>query len=473
MKKYGDYIEVKIGDLRYAEKLQSGRGTSEIRRPRWSPLEALENYGGVTVTNDLLKQADVYSFAMTCYEIVTGNLPYQNIQGDELTKMIKEGQRPELPEDLKQSGLRGLIESCWANHPNSRPVFEHICAFLDTIRSSMSVVTNKSSGKVSRTQKFFLRCFSTANSQSTTWESKGTAEIDIIVPECPVIKHEALSKVRTVGRGASAKVYEVKWMGCTFAMKRFNRTAPPGYELNFLIQLRHPYIIQLVGLSADKKGRRLIVMEYMKGSLRDLINTRISNSSAAWKPRDSIRVKTVMLPFKFGEEVLSIMSKLAQGMTFLHSRGLAHRDLKAKNVLCQEHAGYFDVKIVDFGESQILAEAGRAVGVGTTYWRAPEILPKPANTSRECSVNLMAADVYSFAMTCYEIVTGLAPFFLEFENDITKNYHEVVDGRRPELPDDLDAGLKNLIEDCWHSDPARRPKFVQICTRLNDLSPLV
>jgi serine/threonine protein kinase len=504
VKKYDDYIEVKIGDLRYAQKLESVGGSSEInlvRRPRWTPLEALDNYGGAKPSDDLLKQADVYSFAMTCYEVVTGKLPYQDVRDVALREQINAGVRPELPGDLQHSGLKGLIESCWDNDPNERPVFENICVILDFIRSSMPAATNKSSGIANVWNAFkqipIVRGVLSGwlggvreraqavepNAQvpTTTWagnldkergSEEGAIADAIIIPECLKIKPATLKKVRRIGSGSSAKVYEATWLGCTFAVKRINKFENSAsisvlqQELDFLIQLRHPYIIQLVGFSIDEQERCSIVMEYMNGSLRDLINSRRKKKATASRTHSS---QPVVL-FEFHEAV-GIITKLAQGMAFLHSRRVTHRDLKALNVLCQEHAGSIDVKIVDFGVSQYIAAASgvnTVLGVGTGFWRAPEIFPTGANRARESSVNLMAADVYSFAMTCYEILTGEVPF--EEYGFTRTQYDEVVKGLRPTLPPHLDAGLKELLVQCWHDDPVQRPNFAEICTRLDTLA---
>jgi serine/threonine protein kinase len=506
VKKYEDYIEVKIGDLRYAQKLESAGGSSEInmvRRPRWTPPEALDStvgpYAGAKPTDDLLKQADVHSFAMTCYEVVTGNLPFQDVQGDALLEQIKAGKRPELPGDL-DSDLKGLIESCWHNDPNQRPVFENICVVLDYIRSSMPAVTNKSSGigkvwnvfrQIPHVQGMLNGWLSgvrdraqpvePSSAQSSTWAGNmgiGSGRPELVanadaiqIPECLKIKPATLKKVRKIGSGSTAKVYEVTWLGCTFALKRLKKLDNAAsisalqHELDFLIQLRHPYIIQLVGFSVDEQERCSIVMEFMKGSLRDVINSRVQKKTTATKTNSSQPV----LLFEF-QEAVGIITKIALGMAFLHSRGVTHRDLKALNVLCQEHAGSMDVKIVDFGVSQHIAAASgaTALAVGTGFWRAPEIFPTEFNRSRGCDVSLMAADVYSFAMTCYEILTGFSPFD-EYGFRLSK-YDEVVNGLRPTLPPGLDSGLNELIADCWHTDPERRPNFEEICSRLNTLS---
>ncbi|KAG0630105.1 hypothetical protein M758_1G154500 [Ceratodon purpureus] len=484
VKSHGDYIEVKIGDLRNAKKLASiGDQYSShcSRRPRWTALEAIKNYNGKKPSDEMLRKSDVYCFAMTCYEVVTGKLPFQDIQGDALMAKIEAGERPELPADLDE-GWRGLITTCWDSDPSKRPEFEDICHVLGIIRSSKPHVA--SNGTWLGTESKILRLLKPGS--SNTWviprvisafhglfgrvhsneqaaeETPVVPEVEnmdvdgpsgIRIPECLRIKPAALHKGRCIGIGASAEVWEVMWLGCKFAMKTFEPSTSDSIrwlqsELDFLIQLRHPYIIQLVGLSVHSDQRCSIVMEFMGGSLRKLIRSRVDQKRA--------------VPFDVHES-LGIIRKIALGMAFLHSRGVLHRDLKGDNVLCQEYGDSIDVKIVDFGVSQYIQgfSGENIVGVGTRFWRAPEIFPLDANRSR--TPDLKKADVYSFAMTCYEVLTGNVPFA-----DLrATEYDAVLSGCRPELPLDLDLGLKALIAKCWHTDPEERPHFSQICDELH------
>ncbi|KAG0562278.1 hypothetical protein KC19_9G133100 [Ceratodon purpureus] len=70
----------------------------------------------------------------------------------------------------------------------------------------------------------------------------------------------------------------------------------------------------------------------------------------------------------FSKEVVEeLMFDVALGMSWLHSRDIVHRDLKASNVLVQVHDnGYFQCFVADY-------ECSIGV-VGTRLFRAPEIL---------------------------------------------------------------------------------------------------
>jgi serine/threonine protein kinase len=79
------------------------------------------------------------------------------------------------------------------------------------------------------------------------------------------------------------------------------------------------------------------------------------------------------------------------------------------------------------------------------------------------------ADVYSFSMTCYEVLTGCTPFSSLPRSAV---YERVMAGERPELPADTDTRLYNLIQMCWDTDAQKRPTFKEIRSSLEDIMML-
>jgi serine/threonine protein kinase len=180
-------------------------------------------------------------------------------------------------------------------------------------------------------------------------------------------------------------------------------------------------------------------------------------------------------------------------MAYLHYRQVFHGDLKAANVLVSSTGNHhIQVKIADFGVSQQVKLdksdtqnfAGKKIfaGIpGTRGWQAPEVSSSefygqyvstvqyidptyhtallhvqnkesrlthraPENFKSRGLVNnnelnhySAKADVYSFAVTCAEILTGEVPFSRMKKRDIPL---AVINGERPHLPSDIDSQLE-------------------------------
>ena len=77
-------------------------------------------------------------------------------------------------------------------------------------------------------------------------------------------------------------------------------------------------------------------------------------------------------------------------------------------------------KLCDFGSAahlDCLPEQGFAQRVGTALWMPPEMLSSRQRAAGELEAQLAAGDVYSYAMTLWEMLTGTVPWVEEFYND--------------------------------------------------------
>lgn len=158
-----------------------------------------------------------------------------------------------------------------------------------------------------------------------------------------------------------------------------------------------------------------------------------------------------------------IMYDVAMGMDWLHMRNTVHRDLKASNVHLRTDHGLWIFYVADF-------ECSIGV-VGTGFFRAPEILQacKDKTVNNRPDLFSKAADVYSYGMTCYEILTGKSPF----EGHSIKDLDVVLNGRCPEVPHYVDGWMRELLIRCWHPNPAARPSFGDILNVLASNSGIV
>jgi serine/threonine protein kinase len=450
-----EYIDVKLTDFGVSEHFRDLSHDKPTGTNAWRAPEVLQSLWDQSVTHIITPAIDVYSFAMTCYEIVTGKYPFEDefvTLGRRMTwhRIVSEGLRPELPVGL-DSRLAELIRRCWRHNPQQRPNFDEICQELAT----MQPVRARADAQEKHAPRW------TEQHESSDGQSIGTRSGDRveIFPRYLEIDADALKLVRVIGEGGCSKVYEASWLGCGFAAKRFRTSQMPELqrEMELLVKLLHPHVVRLVGFSVEEEGG-WIVMELMEQNLQELIASRI-------RLQEGVVNEPPSPPFS-ESEALKIITKIALGMRFLHSKGIAHRDLTSRNVMVTDHTDSIDVKIVDFGLSRFIGNSAVTAG-GTGFWRSPEILRRPM---ADIDYDLKSADVYSFAMTCYEVLTGKEPFADELQTfqDRASLKSSIISGDhlRPVLPNDLSPALAKLIRSCWQDDPQQRPTFPQICSIL-------
>lgn len=143
---------------------------------------------------------------------------------------------------------------------------------------------------------------------------------------------------------------------------------------------------------------------------------------------------------------------IAYGMICVHEHHFIHRDLKSANILLDEN---YLPKISDFGLS-IKADENMIIeqnAVGTAAWMAPEMFDGTKHITNK-------ADVYSFGIILWEMLTETIPF--KNKDPINIMTLVVVNKERPRFPSYAPHNLKSLIERCWDENPDNRPSFVEI-----------
>jgi len=202
--------------------------------------------------------------------------------------------------------------------------------------------------------------------------------------------------------------------------RRFRR------EFRALAKLRHPNVIQ-VDAFGDIFGHPYFAMEYVEGT--DLHNCI-----------RGFRKKSLAQRWERTEQILI---DLAQGLQYIHSKGLVHRDLKPSNVLIDKHGR---CKITDFGIVKDLEPEDENVTlVGTWAYTSPEQISGQALDHR--------SDLYSLGIILYAMLTGRRPFAAENMAGYLKLHRD----QQPKSPSSFIPEIPERFED--------------ICLRLLQKSP--
>jgi TonB family protein len=194
---------------------------------------------------------------------------------------------------------------------------------------------------------------------------------------------------REIGEGAMGRVYRcldpmmkrvvaVKTVKKEFLtretreeyLRRFRREAQAAGRLS------HPNIVGVFDVGED-----YFVMEYLEGSTLQVILRERGQLPA--------------------DEALRILEPLAEALDYAHRSGVIHRDIKPGNVFVMADGR---PKLMDFGVAHLESSAMTAQGhfFGSPSYMAPEQVAGGEVVA--------AADLFSFAVVAYEMITGHRPF---------------------------------------------------------------
>ena len=256
------------------------------------------------------------------------------------------------------------------------------------------------------------------------------------------ISFTSLGLGKKIGQGGFSEIFESQWLGIPVAVKVIfdpNITEALLEEFNNEIEklfiLRHPYIIQLYGITDREKSQKLAVITELapKGSLFEYLhkNPKTKNN--------------ISLEFKN-----NITKQLIATMAYIHSRGYVHRDLKTQNILLDKN---LDMKMCDFGLTKLKSELNSGSGqfAGTPCYMAPELFDRKFYDDK--------VDVFAFGTVLWEIYTQKIPYAncdaMEIKQKVTK-------GEELYCSNIVPKQIQNLIEKCRKVKASERPSFEEI-----------
>src|SRR5687767_9315847 len=149
---------------------------------------------------------------------------------------------------------------------------------------------------------------------------------------------------------------------------------------------------------------------------------------------------------------------IAHGLESMHRLNIIHRDLHSGNIFI---GGPYLTPIGDLGISKSATESSddNNENYGIIPYMAPEIFQGQKYTK--------ASDVYIFGMIMWELMTGRRPFW--DRNHDTELIIEIFDGLRPPIVTNAPNGYIELMEECWHSDPEKRPHATDIYDKIDKI----
>ncbi|GBC02630.1 hypothetical protein RclHR1_04720002 [Rhizophagus clarus] len=150
---------------------------------------------------------------------------------------------------------------------------------------------------------------------------------------------------------------------------------------------------------------------------------------------------------------------MIEGLKDLHNSNIIHKDYHSGNIFSIETKGKYKSTAItgDFGISKSAIELSDSDNevYGIIPYVAPEIFQGQKYTK--------ASDIYSFGMIMWELMTGRRPFW--DKNHDTNLIIEICDGLRPPIVTNAPEGYIELMQECWHSDPNKRPNARDICDK--------
>ncbi|EKX47962.1 hypothetical protein GUITHDRAFT_68995 [Guillardia theta CCMP2712] len=282
-------------------------------------------------------------------------------------------------------------------------------------------------------------------SSSEAEESDGTRHPWCLNPlELQVERNSRGKPKHVLGSGGFAVVYRASYQGTEVAVKEpHNPRDLEGSKLmrkaffreaNNLFRIHHRNVIELVGaMVVDEEGNPcfLLVTELLRRPLTEYIEETMKPASESER---RARGHVVMLG-------------LAEGLAYLHSMRIIHRDIKPQNIMLDDK----DIpKLIDFGLSKEKEEIAHSKGstrlAGTMSWMSPEKRrSKPTST---------ASDVYALGLVMMNVMTLETP-------------PESQEEREKLLKETSDKGVSGQVSLwCIHEDPSRRPTAATVAMSL-------
>jgi serine/threonine-protein kinase len=221
-----------------------------------------------------------------------------------------------------------------------------------------------------------------------------------------------------IGRGGMGRVYRAEQLAThrTVAVKVLDRgTTDPARlavfhrEAATVAQLEHPHVVPLYDYG-DYQGTQYLVFRFLTGGT----------------VADRVKAGPIAV-----DTALRWIDDVAGALDAAHQRGIVHRDVKPSNLLLDESG---NVYLGDFGIAATALDLEGSAPGGSAAYASPE-------QGRGGTADA-ASDIYSLAVTAFEMLTGSKPYQAETAlGMIVRHMHDPVPSARALQPNLPQAGM--------------------------------